>query len=49
MELSPLARLVHFGARGRVVPRLTRLLSRHRASSLAEAFPGGSVRREVAA
>ena len=49
MELSPFARLVHFGARGRVVPRLTRLLSRHRATSLAEAFPAGSVRREVAA
>lgn len=49
MELSPLARLVHFGGRGRVAPRLTRFLSRHRASSLAEAFPAGSVRREVAA
>ena len=49
MELSPIARLVHFGARGRVVPRLTRLLSRHRATSLAEAFPAGSFPREVAA
>ncbi|HYN40311.1 MAG TPA: polysaccharide deacetylase family protein [Thermoanaerobaculia bacterium] len=49
MELSPIARLVHFGARGRVVPRLTRLLSRHRSVSLAEAFPAGSVRREAAA
>ena len=49
MELSPIARLVHFGGRGRVVPRLTRLLARHRAISLAEAFPAGSVRREVAA
>jgi len=49
MELSPIARLVHFGARGRVVPRLTRLLGRHRATSLAEAFPAGSVRREAAA
>lgn len=49
MELSPIARLVHFGARGRVVPRLTRLLSRHRAASLAEVFPAGSVRRAEAA
>ncbi len=49
MELSPIARLVHFGGRGRVVPRLTRLLSRNRASSLVEAFPGGSIRRDVAA
>lgn len=49
MELSPIARLVPFGGRGRVVPRLTRLLSRHRSSSLAEAFPGGSIRRDVAA
>ncbi len=49
MELSTLARLVHFGGRGRVVPRLARLLSRHRGSSLAEAFPAGSIRREVAA
>lgn len=49
MELSPIPRLVHFGARGRVVPRLARLLDRHRATSLAEAFPPGSVRREVAA
>jgi polysaccharide deacetylase family protein (PEP-CTERM system associated) len=49
MELSPIARLVHFGGRGRVVPRLTRLLSRHRATSLAEAFPTGSLPGEVAA
>lgn len=49
MELSPIARLVHFGARGRVVPRLSRLLSRHRASSLAEAFPAGALPRAVAA
>jgi polysaccharide deacetylase family protein (PEP-CTERM system associated) len=49
MELSPMARLVHFGARGRVVPRLTRLLSGHRGSSLAEVFPAGTLRREEAA
>ncbi|MBK9088516.1 MAG: polysaccharide deacetylase family protein [Holophagales bacterium] len=49
MELSPVARLVHFGGRGRVVPRLLRLLSRHRAHSLAEAFPAGCLPREVAA
>ena len=49
MDLSPVARLVHFGGRGRVVPRLLRLLSRHRAHSLAEAFPAGSLPREVAA
>lgn len=49
MELSPIARLVHFGARGRVVPRLSRLLSRHRACSLAEAFPAGALPRAVAA
>ncbi len=49
MDLSPVARLVHFGGRGRVVPRLTRLLSRCRATSLAEAFPAGSFGRKVAA
>ena len=49
MELSPLARLVHFGGRGRVVPRLSRLLSRHRAHSLAEAFPAGYLPRVAVA
>lgn len=49
MELSPIARLVHFGGRGRVVPRLVRLLARHRSVSLAEAFPAGSFRHGVAA
>lgn len=49
MELSPIARLVHFGARGRVVPRLTRLLAAHRSASLAEAFPAGALPREAAA
>ena len=49
MELSPVARLVHFGGRGRVVARLSRLLSRHRAHSLAEAFPAGLLPGEVAA
>ena len=49
MELPPLARLVHFAGRGRVAPRLARLLARHRSSSLAEAFPPGSWRQGVAA
>jgi polysaccharide deacetylase family protein (PEP-CTERM system associated) len=38
MDLSPVEKLVHFGGRSRVVPRLSRLLSRHRSASLAEAF-----------
>jgi polysaccharide deacetylase family protein (PEP-CTERM system associated) len=49
MNLSPVARLVHFGGRGRVVPRLTRLLSRRPSVSLAEAFPAGECSRGVAA
>jgi len=49
MDLPPVARLVHFGGRGRVVPRLTRLLARHRSASLAEAFPAGAWGRGVAA
>jgi polysaccharide deacetylase family protein (PEP-CTERM system associated) len=49
MDLPPIARLVHFGGRGRVVPRLTRLLARHRSASLAEAFPAGASRQGVAA
>ena len=49
MQLSPVARLVHFGGRGRVVPRLTRLLERHRSASLSEAFPAGATRHGVAA
>ncbi len=49
MDLPPVARLVHFGGRGRVVPRLSRLLSRHRSTSLAEAFPAARRGRGVAA
>jgi polysaccharide deacetylase family protein (PEP-CTERM system associated) len=49
MDLPPVARLVHYGGRGRVVPRLSRLLARHPSASLAEAFPGGPYRQGVAA
>lgn len=49
MELAPVPRLVHFAGRGRVLPRLARLLARHRSASLAEAFPPGSWRKGVAA
>ncbi len=49
MELPPVARLVHFGGRSRVAPRLARLLARHRSASLAEAFPSFSRTRGVAA
>ena len=49
MDLPPVARLVHFGGRQRVVPRLSRLLARHRSASLAEAFPAGAWGRGVAA
>ncbi len=49
MDLSPVARLVHFGGRERVIPRLTRLLSKHPSVSLAEAFPDGGEQRGVAA
>jgi polysaccharide deacetylase family protein (PEP-CTERM system associated) len=49
MDLPPVARLVHFGGRERVAPRLTRLLARHRAASLAEVFPAGAWGRGVAA
>ena len=49
MDLGPVARLVHFGGRGRVVPRLTRLLSLHGSVPLAEAFPEGAFREGVAA
>ena len=49
MDLPPVARLVHFGGRGRVVPRLSRLLARHPAASLAEAFPAGLSRQGAAA
>ena len=49
MDLPPVARLVHFGGRGRVVPRLNRLLSRFRSVPLAEAFPAGAFGEGVAA
>ena len=49
MDLAPVPRLVHFAGRRRVLPRLERLLVRHRSSSLAGAFPPGSWQREVAA
>ena len=49
MELPPVARLVHFGGRSRVVPRLARLLARHRSASLAEAFPASRRSRGGAA
>ena len=49
MDLPAVARLVHFGGRGRVVPRLARLLARHRSASLAEAFPLDELFRGVAA
>ena len=49
MDLPPVARLVHFGGRGRVVPRLARLLARFRSASLAEAFPPGARLHGVAA
>ena len=49
MDLTAVARLVHFGGRGRVVPRLARLLSRHPSVSLAAAFPAGTSRQGVAA
>ncbi|MFN7988804.1 MAG: polysaccharide deacetylase family protein [Thermoanaerobaculia bacterium] len=49
MDLPPVARLVHFGGRGRVVPRLSRLLARFPSVPLAEAFPAGAFREGVAA
>jgi len=49
MELAPVPRLVHFAGRERVLPRLARLLERHRSSSLSQAFPPGSWRKGVAA
>jgi hypothetical protein len=49
MDLPPVARLVHFGGRGRVVPRLGRLLARFRSVPLAEAYPAGAFREGVAA
>lgn len=49
MELAPLPRLVHFAGRRRALPRLSRLLARHRSASLSEAFPPGSWRRGAAA
>jgi polysaccharide deacetylase family protein (PEP-CTERM system associated) len=48
MDLSPVEKLVHFGGRSRVVPRLSRLLSRHRSVSLAEAFGAGASLRGAA-
>lgn len=49
MDLPPVARLVHFGGRKRVAPRLGRLFARHRSASLAEAFPASRRSRGVAA
>lgn len=49
MDLPPVARLVHFGGRERVLPRLTRLLARYPSASLAEEFPAGVWRRGEAA
>jgi polysaccharide deacetylase family protein (PEP-CTERM system associated) len=49
MDLPPVARLVHFGGRARVAPRLTRLLERFRSASLGEAFPRGAFGEGVAA
>ncbi len=49
MDLPPVSRLVHFGGRGRVAPRLARLLSRFRSVPLAEAFPAGTFGEGVAA
>ena len=49
MALAPLPRLVHFAGRERVLPRLARLLERHRSVSLAEAFPPGSWQKGAAA
>lgn len=48
MDLSPVEKLVHFGGRSRVVPRLSRLLSRHRSASLAEAFGADALLRGAA-
>lgn len=49
MDLPAVARLVHFGGRGRVVPRLARMLARHPSASLAEALPADEFLRGVAA
>jgi len=49
MDLPPVARIVHFAGRRRVVPRLTRLLARYPAVPLAEAFPDGASRQGAAA